>query len=96
MFNASSPHPPPPLLSLYSPILKSLSKAHPSLPNTLATSILSVIVSQESEVAPQSDSAAETLSSWLVWVFDELLVEGGEEREERVSKAIKGVWDNTR
>ncbi|KAL7411004.1 Las1-like-domain-containing protein [Mrakia frigida] len=96
IFTASSPHPPPPLLSLYSPILKSLSKAHPSLPSTLANTILSVIVSQDSEITPQSDSAAETLSSWLVWVFDELLVEGGEEREELISKAIKGVWDNTR
>lgn len=95
-FTPSTPHPPSHLLSLYSPILKSLSKAHPTLPTTLASSILSVLISQDPDVTPQSDSAAETLSSWLVWTFDELLPEDGSEREELVGRAIKGVWENAR
>jgi hypothetical protein len=95
-FSPSTPHPPSHLLSLYSSIIKSLSKAHPTLPQVLASSILPALLSQDSEVGPPSDSVAETLSSWLVWTFDELLAEGGSEREELVAKAIKGVWENAR
>lgn len=107
-FALESPHPPPALLNLYAPLIKSLSRTYPSLVNILGLAILSTLLSVgESGSSPISHkvkgkgkgkgkeraTSQATLASWFVWIFDEALPV--EERGELVTTLIKLAWEST-
>jgi hypothetical protein len=101
-FSSNSPHPPESLLSLYGPLLQSLSRVYTSIPSTLTSRITLILSTATTPTSIfSSTSYTATLASWLVWAYDELLAPNhedgsgeGEERDEVVKGLVKVAWGN--
>lgn len=77
-FTSSNPHPPPPLLATYTPLLLQLARAHPTLfPSLLARRLASSLAvepnpdpSAAAEPKARSRSDEASRCAWLVWTVE--------------------------